>query len=839
MREKCIFGGMRKMLLCLLFMCTLLLDVAAQSNEGTQFAFGFMEHLDRSHERVVVITAREATSGLVEIPGQGWSQNFEVTSNGFVQIDLPNFAETIGSENIENNAVFIQATDTVSAYIHQFFEKRSDASLLLPLESLGNEYYVLAFQGLSLGARDWPSEFLIVAVDDNTQIEITPSAATIGGQTPGVPFSITLQRGQTYQVQTARGADDLTGSYLKGNKSFSLFSGALWTNVPSNCGERDNLQEQMFPVHAFSRRFGVVPNAQVAFDLYRVLAANNNTTIVINEGASQETIVLQKGEFYEFQRSDPFFLTSTHPVILGQYLVGENCNRHPNRIGDPALLLINSAQQFRNTVTLYSPITGNIEEHYLNIMVKTESIAEVILDGQNLVDQGIVFRVFPGNEDFSYTTVQVEEGAHTVSSGGCGLNVSAYGYGTFDSYAYSAGASFKQVAVPDFPDTICLVDGINDSVDLEEWRYQVNWDMGDGTVYDSVAIVHQYAAEGRYQIRTIIRDLCAELSDTFYQNVVIEQGPIIQALDSLAFCEGDQVQLIGPAIRDAVFTWEGPNDFASNSPSPILGNASLALAGDYFLSVQTNLCPSLPNLQHVTIFSNPLPELGPDTTLCPEDTSTFLTLNPGRYEAYFWSDGSTDSSFVASSTGELQVAVIDQNGCEGEDQLLISLFCPTPDTMMVDTTGSPVDSTTMNQDTSTINNPMDSTQTGMPQDSTVVPIDTSSTMQDTSQVITDTTAVLSNRLIYYVPNAFSPNDDGINDGFSIYGDHIEISELKVFDRWGGLIWQSHSANTIWDGRAHGEVLGIGTYYWIAKLEGVTPAGNKLEEVTTGTILLIR
>ncbi|MEO0339366.1 MAG: IgGFc-binding protein, partial [Bacteroidota bacterium] len=236
---------MRKYLFCLFIVLVQNINISGQSNEGTQFAFAFMEHRNRDHERVAIITARNATRGVVEVPGQGWSQTFEVAANGFAQIDLPAFTETVGSENIEDNGVFIQAEDTVSAYIHQFFDQRSDASLLLPFESLGNAYYVMTFRGLSLVSNNWPSEFLVVAITDNTEIEITPAANTVGGQTAGDPFTITLQRGQSYQVQAALGIDDLTGSYLQGNKPFSLFAGAQWTNVPANCGERDNLMEQM------------------------------------------------------------------------------------------------------------------------------------------------------------------------------------------------------------------------------------------------------------------------------------------------------------------------------------------------------------------------------------------------------------------------------------------------------------------------------------------------------------------------------------------------------------------------------------------------------------------
>jgi gliding motility-associated-like protein len=49
----------------------------------------------------------------------------------------------------------------------------------------------------------------------------------------------------------------------------------------------------------------------------------------------------------------------------------------------------------------------------------------------------------------------------------------------------------------------------------------------------------------------------------------------------------------------------------------------------------------------------------------------------------------------------------------------------------------------------------------------------------------------------YLPNSFSPNNDGINDVFQPYGDDFEVLELLVFDRWGGLRYKGKA----WDGGA--------------------------------------
>lgn len=70
----------------------------------------------------------------------------------------------------------------------------------------------------------------------------------------------------------------------------------------------------------------------------------------------------------------------------------------------------------------------------------------------------------------------------------------------------------------------------------------------------------------------------------------------------------------------------------------------------------------------------------------------------------------------------------------------------------------------------------------------------------------------------YIPTAFSPNDDGINDALEVFSHcdwPFEIHSLKVFDRWGGLVYASEGqAETVWDGSVRGQAAASGTYVWV-------------------------
>ncbi|MEL6635973.1 MAG: gliding motility-associated C-terminal domain-containing protein, partial [Bacteroidota bacterium] len=68
--------------------------------------------------------------------------------------------------------------------------------------------------------------------------------------------------------------------------------------------------------------------------------------------------------------------------------------------------------------------------------------------------------------------------------------------------------------------------------------------------------------------------------------------------------------------------------------------------------------------------------------------------------------------------------------------------------------------------------------------------------------------------LIYAPNIFSPNGDGFNDDFRVLSTNImEIDFLRVFDRWGALVWESSDINEGWDGTYRGQPAGPGVYIY--------------------------
>ncbi len=87
------------------------------------------------------------------------------------------------------------------------------------------------------------------------------------------------------------------------------------------------------------------------------------------------------------------------------------------------------------------------------------------------------------------------------------------------------------------------------------------------------------------------------------------------------------------------------------------------------------------------------------------------------------------------------------------------------------------------------------------------------------------TVQVQDRRNVYIPNTFSPNDDGFNDQFTVYGGRevSTIKKLQVFSRWGELVFQQdnmlpNDESAGWDGRFRGKDLPPGVFTWLAQVE---------------------
>jgi len=419
------------------------------TNQGKDFWFGYLNTVDgNSVSEVVNITSTVNTSGTISIPGSAYTHPFTVTAGLLTRVVLPStdVVQTSGFGVPVNKAVNVTANDNISVHASIETDARSENTCILPVPLLGNHYYVMDYD-LANGAYTATSEFMVVAQSCKDSVEIIPSQGLSSGQSAGTPFTIVLQPGEIFQVQSG---GDLTGSEIisLNHAETAVFSGETYTTVQGigGCtGSSGNpLYEQMFPINTWGENYVFVatPNA---VDQCRVLAETNNTTVTFYTGSYTSTQSLSAGQYFDtaIVSSLPVFISATNPISVGRVLVTQLCNQTSPSLGDPSFTMVDANEQMLlNSITFYTSTAPDIDTNYLQVITLTANTGTIFFDGQNI---GSLFTpVGVGPTPYSYAALGLTTGSHQLT--GNSFLAYATGFGSdVDATACDAGVYLKEI----------------------------------------------------------------------------------------------------------------------------------------------------------------------------------------------------------------------------------------------------------------------------------------------------------------------------------------------------------------------------------------------------------
>jgi gliding motility-associated-like protein len=89
--------------------------------------------------------------------------------------------------------------------------------------------------------------------------------------------------------------------------------------------------------------------------------------------------------------------------------------------------------------------------------------------------------------------------------------------------------------------------------------------------------------------------------------------------------------------------------------------------------------------------------------------------------------------------------------------------------------------------------------------------------------------------LFFAPTSFTPNADGLNDGFYIHVNGVKKYEINIYNRWGEIVFRSNNATSTWDGKHKGSNAPIGLYTWRVGIETI----DGLYERRVGKVNLTR
>jgi gliding motility-associated-like protein len=217
--------------------------------------------------------------------------------------------------------------------------------------------------------------------------------------------------------------------------------------------------------------------------------------------------------------------------------------------------------------------------------------------------------------------------------------------------------------------------------------------------------------------------------------------------------------------------------------------------------------------------------LGNDTSLC--NGTQFLISAPTGFSTYSWNTGETSNTVLTAISGTYDLTVTDANGCTATDSIHVSFNnAATIDlgndlsiyeggkvgifpTISGNNKGTflwqPATGLSCTNCLNTVASPNENTTY------------TLAYLDENGCIVNDTinVSVLPIGNIYF-PNAFSPNGDGANDYYQAFGTSPKFFRLKIFNRWGELVYDTDNFNEGWDGKFKGELQPNGIYTYMAK-----------------------
>ena len=389
-----------------------------------------------------------------------------------------------------------------------------------------------------------------------------------------------------------------------------------------------------------------------------------------------------------------------------------------------------------------------------------------------------------------------------------------------------------------------------------------HWNFGDGSTSTAPNPSHVYTQSGLYIVQLIVDGPPpCNYKDTITHQILILSNSGHDTLPTLYICAGQQVQQVQmgmqPSLDTSVHYIWTPSSYLTqtNISNPF---ASPPVSSVYTLIASNGICADT-FTQKVQIDTNTLSLESTVPKCSAGDTITLLASNsePGQY-SYNWqpsshivSGGNTDSAIVhISQPTKFTLVVTNSNGCSYTDSLSVAIVSSlptvyataTPDTIMYG------DTTQLNMTSSAITSfywDADPTlSSAQITDPLAYPIVTTTyTVNVTDSNGCKAKKQVAVHIIYppcagsmlYIPNAFSPNNDGKNDKFMVRGNLIQDMYFAVYDRWGQKMFETHDQSTGWDGTFEGKKLAPAVFGWY--LEGTCESGDKFFK--KGNVTLLR
>jgi gliding motility-associated-like protein len=487
------------------------------------------------------------------------------------------------------------------------------------------------------------SQILIVATQNATVVWITPRCNVIG-HAANVTYSVSLNAGQSYNVENVTNASSVAGQNLSGsivvsNKPISVTVSDDSVGGVSGCF--DLMGDQIVPVEVVGTEYIVNKgglNAGENEGAY-VVATQNFTQVNINDGTTS-TVLLNKGDTYYYGIGQPLTYITSDKAVYVIHTSGFGCE-----MGEAILPPLNCAGSDQVSFT-----RTNTQTFILNILCKTVATGNFLLNGSNALVPASGFTVVPGTAGVwsgfqrSYTTAEIPSGVTNLLTNSHPTD-SLFAMGVINGGA-SSGCLYHYMS--SFLRKVYTTAGVDKNICTATTTISLNgtveggtttgiWTTPDGTgVFGNATNLNTtYTLStndlNQNQIKFILSSTgsCSPIRDTLLLNIF--KSPIVDAGNGLVLCKNNisLVPLNGSLQLAAGANWtsSGSGSFGNTGAlnTTYLPSPSDLTADSVIIKLTStgslNGCPNRYDSLKIKFTNAPVVALGSNLSVCANNAT--------------------------------------------------------------------------------------------------------------------------------------------------------------------------------------------------------------------------
>jgi gliding motility-associated-like protein len=337
---------------------------------------------------------------------------------------------------------------------------------------------------------------------------------------------------------------------------------------------------------------------------------------------------------------------------------------------------------------------------------------------------------------------------------------------------------------------------IEDSLEVmlfpAEGRVELNWQSPSVTLPDNTILtdlvfesldpgLSMVAWDGSAGASLFLNSTGLTIPVDYYLGSVRIYEEVFFTLESqVEACQGDDIE-ISPMLwssnGEVSYIWTDPSGSTSTSEILSISNAQPSHSGIWSLRITDTLdCYSEDSVE-ITIHPTPVPAFAGQDTITTEEP---VEIDAGDgFTSYLWNTGETSQLITAEVEDWYSVMIESLYGCAGEDSVYVQFVtAPPPPPPPEEPPGE----------------------------------------------------------LILLPNAFTPDGDGLNDEFKAIGqpDNLSSFSMTIFNRWGQMVFETKDISLGWDGTYQGKPSPAGTYVFRVEYSISSRSFD-----TSGTVILVR